>query len=64
MKELECIKYNQGRLIITHHFLLNRTVSFEDAANALITIDRTLNQGRNINTISDIFYPQRNYSQK
>jgi len=43
------------KLIIAHHFLLNRTANFEDAANALMTADRTLNQGRNIDIIKDIF---------
>jgi Zn-dependent metalloprotease len=43
------------KLIIAHHFLLDRMATFEDAANALITTDKTLNQGRYENVIRDIF---------
>lgn len=43
------------QLIIAHHFLLNRTAKFEDAANALITADKNLNQGREESVIQDIF---------
>jgi Zn-dependent metalloprotease len=42
-------------LIIAHHFLLSRFATFENAANALITADKNLNQGRNENVIRDIF---------
>ena len=43
------------QLIIAHHFLLSRTATFENAANALITADKNLNQGRNESAIRDIF---------
>jgi Zn-dependent metalloprotease len=43
------------KLIIAHHFLLARTSSFEDAANALIITDRQLNQGQNEEAIRDVF---------
>ena len=43
------------QLVIAHHFLLNRTTKFEDAANALITADKNLNQGREESVIQDIF---------
>ena len=43
------------KLIIAHHLLLDRMATFEDAANALITTDKTLNQGRYENVIRDIF---------
>jgi Zn-dependent metalloprotease len=43
------------RLVIAHHFLLNRFATFENAANALITADKNLNQGRNESVIRDIF---------
>jgi hypothetical protein len=43
------------KLVIAHHFLISRTASFEDAANALITADKNLNQGRNESVIRDIF---------
>lgn len=42
-------------LVIAHHFLLNRFATFENAANALITADKNLNQGRNESVIRDIF---------
>jgi Zn-dependent metalloprotease len=42
-------------LIISHHFLLSRIATFEEAANALITADKNLNQGRNESAIRDIF---------
>jgi Zn-dependent metalloprotease len=43
------------KLIIAHHFLLSRFATFENAANALITADKNLNQGRNESVIRDIF---------
>ncbi len=42
-------------LIIAHHFLLSRNASFEDGANALMTADEQMYQGRNKNVIRDIF---------
>jgi hypothetical protein len=38
-----------------YHFLLSRTATFENAANALITADKNLNQGRNEKVIRDVF---------
>lgn len=43
------------RLIIAHHFLLNRDAKFEDAAKALIATDKNLNNGRNENVIREVF---------
>lgn len=43
------------RLILAHHFQISRSAGFEDAANALITVDRVLNEGRNEAVIRDIF---------
>lgn len=43
------------KLIIAHHFLLSRFATFENGANALITADKNLNQGRNEHVIQDIF---------
>jgi Zn-dependent metalloprotease len=43
------------KLIIAHHFLVNRRASFADAANALITADKNLNGGRNEAVIRDVF---------
>ena len=43
------------QLIIAHHFLLTRSATFRDAANALFTADRSLNQGRNQKAIQDVF---------
>jgi len=43
------------KLIIAHHFLLTRKATFENAANALITTDKNLNQGRNVSVIRDVF---------
>jgi Zn-dependent metalloprotease len=42
-------------LVIAHHFLLSRTATFENAANALITADKNLNEGRNEDVIRDVF---------
>ena len=42
-------------LVIAHHFLLTPKAGFEDAANALITADKNLNQGRNHDIIKNIF---------
>jgi hypothetical protein len=43
------------RLIIAHHWLLNRWAGFEDAANALLTTDRQLYAGRNQTVIRRVF---------
>lgn len=43
------------RLVIAHHFLLTRTASFEDAAQALITADRNLEGGQNESVVRDVF---------
>ena len=43
------------RLVIAHHFLLNRRARFEDAANALLTVDRQLYQSKHARTIRAIF---------
>ena len=43
------------KLVIAHHFLLTPSSRFEDAANALITTDQQLNDGRNVEAIRDVF---------
>jgi hypothetical protein len=43
------------RLVIAHHFLVNRRARFEDAANALLTADRQLYQSVHAATIRQIF---------
>ena len=43
------------RLVIAHHFLVNRRARFEDAANALLTVDRQLYQSVHAATIRQIF---------
>jgi Zn-dependent metalloprotease len=43
------------QLIIAHHFLLTRFATFENAAHALITADKTLNQGHNESMIREVF---------
>ncbi|OLY91821.1 Zn-dependent metalloprotease [Cnuella takakiae] len=43
------------RLIIAHHFLLTPKAKFEEAADALITADKNLNDGRNEKIIRDVF---------
>jgi Zn-dependent metalloprotease len=43
------------KLIIAHHFLVNRRASFADAANALITADKNLNGGANEGVIRGVF---------
>lgn len=43
------------KLIIAHHFLLSRFAIFENAASALITADKNLNQGRNEKIILETF---------
>ena len=43
------------KLIIAHHFLLTPKATFRDAANALITTDKRLNNGANEKAIKDIF---------
>jgi hypothetical protein len=42
-------------LVIAHHFLLTPSSTFQDAANALITTDQRLNNGRNVDVIRDVF---------
>lgn len=42
-------------LVFAHHFLLTPKAKFEDAAKALITADKQLNQGRNEAAITDVF---------
>lgn len=43
------------RLVVAHHYLLNRWASFEDGANALLTTDRRLTGGRNSALIRKVF---------
>ena len=43
------------RLIVAHHFLLNRRARFEDAANALLTVDRQLYAGVHMDDIRRVF---------
>jgi Zn-dependent metalloprotease len=43
------------KLVLTHHTLIAPTATFEDAANALITADKQLNEGRNEAAIRDVF---------
>ncbi len=43
------------RLVVAHHFLLNRWASFEDAANALLTSDKQLYTGKHAKDIRKIF---------
>jgi hypothetical protein len=43
------------KLVIAHHFLLTPSSTFQDAANALITTDQQLNNGRNVDVIRDVF---------
>jgi hypothetical protein len=43
------------RLVVAHHYLLNRWAGFEDAANAILTTDRVMNQGRHEAVIRRIF---------
>jgi Fungalysin metallopeptidase (M36) len=43
------------KLVIAHHYLLNRWASFEDAANALLTADGQLCGGRNRKLIHGVF---------
>lgn len=42
-------------LVLAHHFLLTRAATFKDGANALLTADRNLNEGRNNAVIKDVF---------
>jgi Zn-dependent metalloprotease len=42
------------QLVIAHHFLLSRTASFADAANALLTADEQLNAGEHGSHIRDL----------
>ncbi len=43
------------QLVIAHHFQISRSASFEDAANALVTVDKVLNQSRHEAVIRDVF---------
>jgi len=43
------------RLVIAHHFLLNRKAGFQDAAEALVIADEQLYEGRHKEKIRDIF---------
>ena len=43
------------KLIIAHHYLLNRWAEFEDAANAMLAADRQLNASRNHPAIRKVF---------
>ncbi|HET7872294.1 MAG TPA: M36 family metallopeptidase, partial [Terriglobales bacterium] len=43
------------KLILSHHFLLQRDASFEDAAHALLQADQRLSGGTHKAVISDIF---------
>jgi Zn-dependent metalloprotease len=43
------------QLVLAHHFLETPTAAFRDAAEALVTADKNLNQGQNEATIRDIF---------
>jgi Zn-dependent metalloprotease len=43
------------KVIIAHHFLIKRTATFEDAANALIQADENLNGGANAKEIREVF---------
>ncbi|MFZ0329019.1 MAG: hypothetical protein WBP64_11680 [Nitrososphaeraceae archaeon] len=42
-------------LVIPHHFVLSRSATFQNAANALITADKNLNGGRNQNVMPNVF---------
>jgi Zn-dependent metalloprotease len=43
------------KLVIAHHFLLSPQAGFEDAANALITADKNLNNGQHEDAIRNVF---------
>jgi Zn-dependent metalloprotease len=43
------------KLVLAHHFLLNRKATFETAAKALITADKQLSQGKNETVIRGVF---------
>jgi Zn-dependent metalloprotease len=43
------------KLVIAHHFQILKSAGFEDAANALVQVDKVLNEGRNEAVIRDIF---------
>lgn len=43
------------RLVLAHHFLINRNASFADAARALLLADRRLYGGVHERTIRDVF---------
>ena len=44
------------RLIIAHHYLLSRRATFEDAANALLTVDQQLFGGAHEDDIRDVLF--------
>ncbi len=46
---------NAEKLVIAHHHLLNRWAGFEDAANAMLTADRRLFDGRHRELITSVF---------
>jgi hypothetical protein len=48
-------RHPADKLILSHHFLVARDASFEDAALALILADKQLNAGTNETAIRDIF---------
>ena len=43
------------KLVLAHHFLLTPRATFEDGANALLTSDKQLNHGQNVDTIRGVF---------
>jgi Zn-dependent metalloprotease len=43
------------KLVLAHHFLLTRKATFESAANALITADKKLHKGKNVDDIKKVF---------
>jgi hypothetical protein len=43
------------RLVVAHHHLLSAAATFEDAANALLTVDKELTGGANATVIKKIF---------
>ena len=43
------------QLVLAHHFLLTPRATFEDGANALLTVDTQLNHGQNQDTIRSVF---------
>jgi hypothetical protein len=43
------------KLVVAHHHLLSPAATFEDAANALLTVDQQLSGGANAVVIKKIF---------